>query len=125
MIMNVSKCLMAMAAVLLLLSCASSLSCRMDDFVAEAESSCKEWTAEDWELSTEKYEKLLEEYSQNYDSYTQEEKDLINKAIGRYNGLLVRQGLENAGSVIKEFGKRLPSLFEGFMSAFENNGSDD
>lgn len=65
MIMNVSKCLMAMAAVLLLLSCASSLSCRMDDFVAEAESSCKEWTAEDWELSTEKYEKLLEEYSQN------------------------------------------------------------
>ena len=64
--------------------------------------------------------KILEEYDLNYDSYTQEEKDAINKAIGRYNGLLIKQGIDDAGNILKDFGERLPSLIEGFMSAFED-----
>ena len=32
----------------------------------------------------------------------------------------IKQGIEEAGSVLKEFGERLPSLIEGFMSAFED-----
>jgi hypothetical protein len=67
------------------------------------------------------YLKLIEEYELNYESYTQEEKDAINRAIGRYNGLLIKQGIEEAGSVIQELGERLPSLIEGFMSAFETD----
>ena len=104
---------------ILLSACVSPLSSRLNDYVTEVESSCQDWTEEDWELSQEEYAKLLEEYELNYDSYTQEEKDAINKAIGRYNGLLIKQGIEEAGSVLKEFGERLPSLIEGFMSAFE------
>ena len=100
--------------------CSSTLSSRMNEYVSEVEASCQNWTEEDWELSQEEYAKLLEEYELNYDSYTQEEKDAINKAIGRYNGLLIKQGIEDAGSVLKEFGERLPSLIEGFMSAFED-----
>ena len=107
-------------AIVLLASCSSPLSNRMNEYVSEVEANCKNWTAEDWELSQEEYAILLEEYQMNYDSYTQEEKDAINKAIGRYNGLLIRQGIEEAGSIIKEFGERLPSLIEGFMSAFED-----
>ena len=99
--------------------CSSTLSSRMNEYVSEVEASCQNWTEEDWELSQEEYAKLLEEYELNYDSYTQEEKDAINKAIGRYNGLLIKQGIEEAGSVLKEFGERMPSLIEGFMSAFE------
>ena len=99
--------------------CSSTLSSRMNEYVTEVEATCQNWTEEDWELSQEEYAKLLEEYELNYDSYTQEEKDAINKAIGRYNGLLIKQGIEEAGSVLKEFGERLPSLIEGFMSAFE------
>ena len=119
---SVTKCLLAIFAIsssLLLQSCSSSLSSRMNEYVTEVEASCQSWTEEDWELSQEEYAKLLEEYELNYDSYTQEEKDAINKAIGRYNGLLIKQGIEEAGSVLKEFGERLPSLIEGFMSAFE------
>ena len=101
-------------------SCSSPLSSRMNDYVSEVEAKCQNWTAEDWELSQEEYAILLEEYELNYDSYTQEEKDAINKAIGRYNGLLIRQGIEEASSMLKEFGERLPSLIEGFMSAFED-----
>lgn len=100
--------------------CSSTLSSRMNEYVTEVEATCQNWTEEDWELSQEEYAKLLEEYELNYDSYTQEEKDAINKAIGRYNGLLIKQGIEEAGSVLKEFGERLPSLIEGFMSAFED-----
>ena len=100
--------------------CSSTLSSRMNEYVSEVEASCQNWTEEDWELSQEEYAKLLEEYELNYDSYTQEEKDAINKAIGRYNGLLIKQGIDEAGNIIKEFGERLPSLIEGFMSAFED-----
>ena len=100
--------------------CSSTLSSRMNEYVSEVEASCQNWTEEDWELSQEEYAKLLEEYEVNYDSYTQEEKDAINKAIGRYNGLLIKQGIDEAGNILKEFGERLPSLIEGFMSAFED-----
>ena len=93
---------------------------RLNDYVNEVESSCQNWTEEDWELSQEEYAKLLEEYELNYDSYTQEEKDAINKAIGRYNGLLIKQGIDDAGNILKDFGERLPSLIEGFMSALED-----
>ena len=120
---SVTKCLLAIFAIsssLLLQSCSSPLSSRMNEYVTEVEATCQNWTEEDWELSQEEYAKLLEEYELNYDSYTQEEKDAINKAIGRYNGLLIKQGIEDAGSVLKESGERLPSLIEGFMSAFED-----
>lgn len=106
-------------AMLALNSCASSLSSRLNEYVNEVESSCINWTEEDWEMSQEEYAKLLEEYELNYDSYTPEERDAINKAIGRYNGLLIKQGIDEAGNMLKEFGERLPSLIEGFMSAFE------
>ena len=71
-------------------------------------------------MSCEEYAKLLEEYKLNYDSYTLEEKKAINKAIGRYNGLLVKSGIQEVGNKFKDFSERLPSLIEGFMSAFEN-----
>lgn len=115
-----TKLLITGIVIVLMSSCTSPLSSRLNDYVAEVESSCHDWTTEDWKLSQEEYAKLLEEYELNYDSYTQEEKDAINKAIGRYNGLLIKQGIEDAGSVLKEFGERLPSLIEGFMSAFED-----
>ena len=120
---SVTKCLLAIFAIsssLLLQSCSSPLSSRMSEYVTEVEATCQNWTEEDWELSQEEYAKLLEEYELNYDSYTQEEKDAINKAIGRYNGLLIKQGIDEAGNILMEFGERLPSLIEGFMSAFED-----
>lgn len=112
--------IIAISSFMLLCSCSSPLSSRMNEYVTEVEATCQNWTEEDWELSQEEYAKFLEEYELNYDSYTQEEKDAINKAIGRYNGLLIKQGIDEAGNIIKEFGERLPSLIEGFMSAFED-----
>ena len=102
-----------------LASCATPLSTRMESYIDEVEKNCTEWTEDDWTLSQQEYEQLLQEYKENYSSYTQEEKDAINRAIGRYNGLLIRHGIEEAGDVLKEIGERLPALIDGFMSAFE------
>ena len=62
---------------------------------------------------------LLEEYSANRDSYTAEEKEAINKAIGRYNGLLIKQGFSDVEKYIKELGEDIPNLLDGFFGAFE------
>ena len=113
------RVLIAIAAITFLVSWGRPLSSRMNDFVNNVEKDYKSWTAEDWERAEGKYTKFLEEYKQNYDSYTTEEKAAINKEIGRYNGLRMKVGLEGAGEKIKNFGERLPSLIEGFMSVFE------
>ena len=122
--MKLLKIIIMTACILMAVSCASPLSTRMNDYIDDVESTCKDWTSADWELSREEYGKLLEEYKLNYDSYTQEEREAINKAIGRYNGLLIRHGIEEVGGIIKEFGERLPSLIEGFFSAFGDNKSE-
>ena len=111
--------ILVISSSILFWSCSSPLSCRMNEYISDVEAKCPDWTEEDWELSQEEYTKLLEEYELNYNSYTQEEKDAINKAIGRYNGLRIKQGIEEVGSVLKELEERLPSLMEGFISAFD------
>lgn len=91
----------------------------METYIDDVEKQCETWTEEDWELSQQEYEELLREYEENYSSYTQEERDAINRAIGRYNGLLLKKGISQAGTLLEEFAGRIPSLIEGFMSAFE------
>ena len=118
--MQCKQLILWIIAVLLITACNTPLSNRIDNYVNEVENNCSNWTDEDWELSQSGYEKLLEEYETNYDSYSQEERDAIDKAIGRYSGLLVRRGIEETGKLLKDFGERLPSLIDGFMSAFDD-----
>ena len=116
---TIIRFLIAIAAITILVSWGKPLSTRMNEFVDNVENNYKNWTKEDWGRAEEKYAKFLEEYKLNYDSYSTEEKAAINKEIGRYNGIRMKVGLEGAGEKIKDFGERLPSLIEGFMSAFE------
>ena len=116
---TITKALIAIAAITIMVSWGKPLSTRMNEFVDNVEKNYINWSQEDWDRSEEKYSKFIEEYKQNYDSYSLDEKAAINKEIGRYKGILVKQGLEGAGQKIKDFGERVPSLIEGFMSAFE------
>ena len=116
---TITKALIAIAAITILVAWGKPLSSRMNEFVNNVEKNYKSWTAEDWDRSEEKYMKYIEEYKQNSESYTPDELAAINREIGRYNGLRMKVGLEDAGEKIKDFGERLPSLIEGFMSAFE------
>ena len=104
---------------LFLTSCEIPTSVKFEHHLKKAESNYENWTEEEWEMSKDRYRELLKEYEANYDNMTQEERDAINKAIGRYNGILLKKGIDKVDETITDFVDRLPSLFEGFMSAFE------
>lgn len=123
--MKTFRTLFALFVTLFIVSCSAPLSTRFEEYVTQAESNCKYWTEADWELSQEEYNLLLQEYEENYSKLTQEEKDAINRAIGRYNGLLVKQGIESAAGALQELGESIPSLIEGFMSAFSNENKQN
>ena len=113
-----AKGILAIIAGMMIFSCTAPLSNRLNDLATDAESNGNDWTEHQWELSQEEYEQLLNEYEENYDTYTKEERAAINKAIGRYNGLLIKRGFQDAGNAIKELGEQIPSVVEGFFSAF-------
>ena len=109
--------------VMLLTSCEIPTSVKFENHLKRVENNSDNWTNEDWEMSKERYHQLLEEYEANYDKMTPEERETVNKAIGRYNGFLMKKGLEKVDESINEFIDRIPSLFDGFMSAFEEEES--
>lgn len=49
---------------------------------------------------------------------------MLGNTIGRYNGLLIKQGIEDATNVLQELGERLPFLIEGFISAFNESAEN-
>ncbi len=108
---------------LLLTSCEIPTSIKFENHHKRVENNSDNWTDEDWEMSKERYHQLLEEYEANYDKMTPEERETVNKAIGRYNGFLMKKGMKKVDESINEFIDRIPSLFDGFMSAFEEEES--
>ena len=96
------------------------LSRRMDAYVDKVEANCGDWTKEQWKKSLQEYAELLDEYKEESDKYSDEERYKINKAIGRYNGLLVKYGVEEAGSFLKKLGERVQPFVEGFVESFKS-----
>ena len=43
----------------------------------------------------------------------------INAAIGKYRGIVVKMGVENARKAVKKYSRKIPDLLKGFVSAFE------
>ena len=111
--------IIVLLVMLFLTSCEIPTSAKFDNHLKKVEKNSENWTEEEWEISKEKYRQLLKEYEDNYDNMTPEERSKINKAIGRYNGILMKKGIKKVDESINGFIDRLPSLFEGFMSAFD------
>lgn len=102
------------------LNAAAPLSTRMNRYIDKVEANCDNWTKEQWAASAQEYAKFIEEYRSNRDSYTSDEKYLVNKEIGRYNGLLVKYGATEAGNYLKRVAERVPPLLEGFVGSIRN-----
>ena len=111
--------IIVLLVMLFLTSCEVPTSTKFENYVDNVEESCDNWTETEWEMSKERYRQLLNEYEANYEHLTPEERETINKAIGRYNGILMKKGIEKVDESINGFIDRLPSLLDGFMSAFE------
>lgn len=96
------------------------LSRKIEAYVDTVEADCSDWTKEQWKKSLQEYSVLLDQYKEESGRYSDEEKYMVNKAIGRYNGLLVKYGVEEAGAFLKKLGERVPPFVEGFVEAFKS-----
>ena len=105
--------MLAFVAVLSLTSCKETLPKRFDSFVNKVEKNAGSYTEADWTAANDKFEKLVDEYQQNKDSYTYEEKKQVNAAIGKYLGLVAKSGINTAIDAVNGFIHQIPSLFEG------------
>ena len=92
---------------------------RLDKFVGEAEEKVSGYSQSDWEQSKQTYQEMISEFSEHEDEYTQEEKGVVMKAIGRYHGLLIVHSLRDAWAFLKTMIQILPDYWEGVKEVFK------
>lgn len=113
---------MAAASIILATSCvSSSLPEKMDSFVDKAELNADSFTPEDWKKSAVEFQVLVDRYSNSDKQYSEAEKQMAARAMGRYHALLLKNGLDKTKNVIENLGKILPEYIDGFATELENN----
>lgn len=106
----------------LMASCASqSAPQKLDNFVDKTELNSSSYSQSDWEKSTIEYQKLVDDYMYSGKEYSDAEKEMAARAMGRYHALLLKNGIEKGASFLKEFGKMLPEYLNGFASELDEN----
>gem|GEM_PF-895421 len=117
-----SGILSVVAVAALTVCCATaSLPQKLDTFVDDAELQNHKYSAKDWEKSQAEYNALLEEFLSSDDEYSDAERQMAARAIGRYHSLLVKNGLEESTSYISDIATVLPAYVEGLAEGFGEN----
>ena len=94
---------------------------KIDSFVGNAEVSAKQYSADDWAQSKAEYQELIDLYTENKDKYTNEQKAMVVKAIGRYHALLVVNGINEAASLIQSLKDIAPAYLKGIDEVVNEN----
>ena len=97
---------------------------KLDDFVSKTESECDNYSKEDWSKSRSEYRALLDEYKNSKQTYTQEEKEQVVRAMGRYNALLIKNGIVKSSMGVQEFSALLPDFIKGLSEGLEANSEE-
>ena len=110
--MDKSKVFAFIAALAIFVGCAStkSLPERFDSFVEKTENEFKDYTEADWEKSRQEYDGFVQEIKDNYDSYSTSEKVKMAEAIGRYNSILIQNGVGSATESIGDLIDQIPDV---------------
>lgn len=111
---------MAFAALALAaISCTAMLPTRFERFVGRVEKNASSFTKEDWDKTSQSFEKLMNAYEKSYDKLSKEDRSRIDKAIGRYHAIVVKSGLNN---IIKSFDRTVKGALGGIGGFFEGLG---
>ena len=102
----------------------SSIPQKLDSFVDNAELKSSDYDAEEWQKSMLQYERLVEEYSNSGKEYTDTEKQMAARAMGRYHSLLIKSGVEQSAAYLKELESLLPSYLEGLVDGLGENSEE-
>lgn len=125
MIMRLTRFILLFPALVLLATCSSSnIPQKLDSFVDNAELKSNDYDAEDWQNSMLQYEELVEELSNSGKEYSNAEKQMVARAMGRYHSLLIKNGIEQSASYLKELESILPSYLEGLIDGLGENSEE-
>ena len=119
--MKIKSLVVLVLGIALLASCSRPLADRMDKFVTKTEANYEKYSDKDWAKSQEQFNALVQEYKDNLDSFSKEEKDRINKAMGKYTGILLKKGISKAGNVIQEAVEGASEFLKGVMGSSEDD----
>ena len=123
--MRLFRCFFIVLATALIAACSSSnIPQKLDSFVDNAELKSSDYDAEDWQKSMLQYEKLVDEYSNSGKEYTDVEKQMAVRAMGRYHSLLIKKGVEQSAAYLKELESILPSYLEGLVDGLGENSEE-
>lgn len=114
--------LMAVVAVLAMSSCKETLPKRFDMFVNYVEKNCEKFSEDDWTKANAKFEKLVDEYTENRSSYNTDEQKQIRADIAKYVGLAAKSGIKTALDTVNGLIDQIPSLLEGIGDFFKDLG---
>ncbi len=95
---------------------------RVENFVDDTKEACDSYSGRDWRESQKYFGKLIKDYSEYYSSLSQEKKNRVNKALGKYVGMTFKAGVDISIDVLKEIYRRAPSVLEG---VYEGSGLKD
>ena len=107
---------------LLMMSCESTLQStikKIDALATKVEKDNESFSDKDWEKANNEFENLVVKLKENSEDMTPEERKEALKAIGRYNGLCVKQGFKSVMEETQKVLEDMPAIMEGFMSAFD------
>lgn len=125
MIMRLTRFILLFPALVLLATCSSSnIPQKLDSFVDNAELKSNDYDAEDWQNSMLQYEELVEEFSNSGTEYSNAEKQMAARAMGRYHSLLIKNGIEQSAAYLKELESILPSYLEGLIDGLGENSEE-
>ena len=122
---TVSKAILA-GLLTLLTACAALAGTpqKIDEFVAKTESECQNYSKEDWQKSRSEYRALLDEYKNSRKEFTQAEKEQVVRAMGRYNALLIKNGIIKSSMGVQEISALLPDFIKGLSEGLEANSEE-
>lgn len=125
MIMRLARFTLLFPALVLMATCSSSnIPQKLDSFVDNAELKSNDYDAEDWQKSMLQYEELVEEFSNSGKEYSNAEKQMAARAMGRYHSLLIKNGIEQSAAYLKELESILPSYLEGLVDGLGENSEE-
>lgn len=123
--MRLTRFILLFPALILLATCSSSnIPQKLDSFVDNAELKSNDYDAEDWQNSMLQYEELVEELSNSGKEYSNAEKQMAARAMGRYHSLLIKNGIAQSAAYLKELESILPSYLEGLIDGLGENSEE-
>lgn len=117
---KISLLMAVIALALVAVSCTSMLPARFERFVNKVEKNASSYTKEDWNSVTDQFTKLVEEYQKSYDKLSKEDRQRIDKAIGRFSAIAIKSGV---GSVIQTVNETVSGLSSTLQNVIEGVGS--